>query len=178
MEIWSNEAQERYVLAIDAHRLSVFAAICERERCPYAVVGTATDEPHLVLEDAQYDNRPVDMPLDVLLGKPPKLHIDAHSRPFNTTPLQFHDVHLAHAVERVLSLPSVAAKNFLITIGDRSISGMIARDQLVGPWQMPVADVAVTVADYSGFCGEAMAMGERTPLALVNPVASRPHGHW
>ena len=172
MEIWSNESQERYVMAIDPQRLAQFEAICERERCLYAVVGTATQEQQLRVADAVFDNYPIDMPLDVLLGKPPKLAIDAHHRELASDDFDTRQIDLDEAVQRVLQLPSVAAKNFLITIGDRSISGQVVRDQLVGPWQMPVADVAVTVADYSGFSGEAMAMGERTPIALLNPAAS------
>ena len=171
-EIWSNESQERYVMAIDPHRLAQFEAICQRERCLYAVVGTATQEQQLRVSDAVFDNYPIDMPLDVLLGKPPKLSINAIHRKFASDDFDTQQIDMDEAVQRVLQLPSVAAKNFLITIGDRSISGQVVRDQLVGPWQMPVADVAVTVADYSGFSGEAMAMGERTPTALLHPAAS------
>ncbi|MFK7996144.1 MAG: phosphoribosylformylglycinamidine synthase [Granulosicoccus sp.] len=172
MGIWSNESQERYVMAVDADRLASFEALCQRERCLYAIVGTATEEQMLRVSDSVFDNYPVDMPLEVLLGKPPKLSIDANHRTqanddFTTSGLDLDDV-----VNRVLNLPSVAAKNFLITIGDRSVTGQVARDQLVGPWQMPVADVAVTIADYRGYAGEAMAMGERTPLAVLNSAAS------
>ncbi len=172
MAIWSNESQERYVMAIAPDRLTGFEALCERERCLYAIVGTATEERQLRVSDAYFDNHPVDMPLDVLLGKPPKLSIDAaHAAPFgddfNTGTLEIHE-----CAERVLQLPSVAAKNFLITIGDRSITGQVARDQLVGPWQMPVADVAVTLSDYVGYTGEAMAMGERSPIAILDAAAS------
>jgi len=173
MEIWSNEAQERYVLAIASDRLALFESLCQRERCIYAVLGRTTQERHLSVVDPLYDNKPVDLPLNVLLGKPPKMHRDVQSRKFASVPFKPADyVDLQEAVERVLSLPSVAAKQFLITIGDRSITGQVVRDQLVGPWQMPVADVAVTVSDYVGYCGEAMAIGERTPVALVNPAAS------
>lgn len=172
MEIWSNEAQERYVLAIAADRLSEFEALCQRERCLYAVVGTTTEEQQLVVQDQQYKNNPVDMPMEVLLGKPPKMLRDVTTRDFVKTPFNTESIHIDHAVQRVLSLPTVAAKNFLITIGDRSITGQVVRDQLVGPWQMPVADCAVTASDYGGFTGEAMAMGERTPVALVDPAAS------
>ena len=172
MEIWSNEAQERYVLAVDADRLDTFITLCERERCIYAVVGHTTEERQLVVNDPQLNNQTVDMPMDVLLGKPPKMERTVTSRQFGAKPLDLSQVTLEEAAERVLSLPSVAAKNFLITIGDRSITGQVVRDQLVGPWQMPVSDVAVTAADYVGFSGEAMAMGERTPVALVNPAAS------
>jgi len=172
MGIWSNESQERYVMAVDADRLTTFEAICARERCLYAVVGTATEAQMLQVADSVFDNFPVDMPLDVLLGKPPKLSIDASHRQFASDDFTTAGIDLEDAVQRVLNLPAVAAKNFLITIGDRSITGQVARDQLVGPWQMPVADVAVTIADYQGYAGEAMAMGERTPLALLNPAAS------
>ena len=172
MGIWSNESQERYVMAIAADRLSQFEALCERERCLYAVVGTATTDKMLKVADSVFDNYPVNMPLEVLLGKPPKLSIDAHHRTMAHDDFTTSGLDLDDAVQRVLNLPSVAAKNFLITIGDRSISGQVVRDQLVGPWQMPVADVAVTVSDYEGYAGEAMAMGERTPVALINPAAS------
>ena len=172
MALWSNESQERYVMAVDAGRLASFEALCARERCLYAVVGTATEEQMLRVSDSVFDNYPVDMPLDVLLGKPPKLSIDASHRLQARDDFSTADIVLDDAVQRVLNLPSVAAKNFLITIGDRSITGQVARDQLVGPWQMPVADVAVTLADYKGYAGEAMAMGERTPLAVINPAAS------
>ncbi|MFK7861003.1 MAG: phosphoribosylformylglycinamidine synthase [Granulosicoccus sp.] len=172
MGIWSNESQERYVMAVDAHRLATFEAMCKRERCLYAVVGTATEEQMLQVSDSVFDNYPVNMPLDVLLGKPPKLSIDASHRQQASDDFTSAGIVIDDAVKRVLDLPSVAAKNFLITIGDRSITGQVARDQLVGPWQMPVADVAVTIADYEGYAGEAMAMGERTPLAVLNPAAS------
>ena len=172
MEIWCNEAQERYVLAIAEERLEAFEALCERERAVYAVVGSATEDQHLLVEDAQFDNKPVDMPMNVLLGKPPKMLREAHHKTFTKPELEFDGINLAEAVERVLSLPTVASKSFLITIGDRSITGMINRDQMVGPWQVPVADVAVTATDYQGYTGEAMAIGERTPIALVNPAAS------
>ncbi|MEE9319864.1 MAG: phosphoribosylformylglycinamidine synthase [Granulosicoccus sp.] len=172
MAIWSNESQERYVLAIDAGQVAGFVDLCERERCPYSIVGEATDDGELVVSDDQFDNTPVNMPLEVLLGKPPKLAITARHRAFSQTPFDTSQLLLEVAVPNVLQLPTVAAKNFLITIGDRSITGQVVRDQLVGPWQMPVADVAVTVADYQGYTGEAMAMGERSPVALINPAAS------
>lgn len=172
MAIWSNESQERYVMAVAQDRLAVFEALCKRERCLYAIVGTATQERVLKVSDSSFDNFPVDMPLDVLLGKPPKVSIDATHRAFASDDLDTTTLEIDDVVMRVLNLPSVAAKNFLITIGDRSITGQVARDQLVGPWQMPVADVAVTVADYKGYAGEAMAMGERSPIALLDPAAS------
>ncbi|WP_457675846.1 phosphoribosylformylglycinamidine synthase [Thiolapillus sp.] len=172
MEIWCNESQERYVLAIDANRLEEFEAICERERCPYAIVGEAVDEEHLLLGDAHFENNPIDMPMPLLFGKPPKMVRETRHQSFRRPELALEDVTPEAALERVLRLPTVASKTFLITIGDRSITGMVARDQMVGPWQVPVADVAVTIADYEGDAGEAMAMGERTPLALLDAPAS------
>ncbi len=172
MEIWSNEAQERYVIAVDAERLDIFESICRRERCLYALVGKATDEQQLRVSDSHFSNFPVDMPVNILLGKPPKMLREVEHGHYSRVALETNDIKLTEAVQRVLQLPSVASKQFLITIGDRSITGMVARDQLVGPWQMPVADVAVTVSDYTGYSGEAMCMGERTPLALIEPVAS------
>jgi len=176
-EIWSNESQERYVLAIAPESLAQFTAFCERERCPFAVVGTATGERQLVLEDTaapQQDARrlPVDMPLDVLLGKPPRMHRDVQRVQRQFPPLDVDGVALQQAVIDVLAHPTVAAKRFLVTIGDRSVGGLTHRDQMVGPWQVPVADVAVTLADYAGFAGEAFAMGERTPLAALDAPAS------
>jgi len=172
MEIWCNEAQERYVLAIAEDKLEAFKALCERERAIYAVVGNATEERHLLVGDALFENNPVDMSMDMLLGKPPKMLRDVHHKTFHKPELELADIQLDEAIERVLQLPTVASKAFLITIGDRTITGMINRDQMVGPWQVPVADVAVTCADYIGYNGEAMALGERTPIALVNPAAS------
>ncbi len=172
MAIWCNESQERYVLAVAPHRLAEFEAICARERCLYAVLGQTTAERQLTVNDAHFDEQPVDMPLAVLLGKAPKMRRDAVRRDFSKTAFDTAGIDLHEAAERVLRLPAVAAKNFLITIGDRSITGQVARDQLVGPWQMPVADVAATVAGFKGYAGEAMAIGERTPVALVDPAAS------
>jgi phosphoribosylformylglycinamidine synthase len=171
-EIWCNEAQERYVLAINNEQLDSFKALCERERAIYAVVGEATEEPHLLVTDSEFKNNPVDMSMDMLLGKPPKMLRDVHHKTFHKPELELADIKLDEAIERVLSLPTVASKSFLVTIGDRSITGMVNRDQMVGPWQVPVADVAVTCADYIGYNGEAMALGERTPIALVSPTAS------
>lgn len=172
MEIWCNESQERYVLAIDARRLEQFKALCERERCPYAIVGEAAEEQVLRLHDRHFDNWPIDMPLSLLLGKPPKMTCEVWRQPCPAVPLMRETIDLAEAAQRVLCLPTVADKTFLITIGDRSITGMVARDQMVGPWQIPVADVAVTLSDYNGYAGEAMSMGERTPLALLDAPAS------
>lgn len=174
LEIWCNEAQERYVLAIAADRIEVFTRLCQRERCPYAIVGEATaeEQPLLVVGDGHFDNYPVQMPLDVLLGKPPKMLRDVHSLTVHRPELKTTGITISDAAQRVLRLPAVASKNFLITIGDRSVSGMVARDQMVGPWQVPVADVGVTTTSYHGYTGEAMAMGERSPIAVLSAVAS------
>jgi phosphoribosylformylglycinamidine synthase len=171
MQIWCNESQERYVLAVSGDRIDDFVALCERERCPCEVLGEATEEPRLVLGDADFDNTPIDLPLEVLLGKPPKMLRDVRHRTFHKPELEL-PTDLREMAYRVLRLPSVGSKQFLITIGDRSVTGQVARDQMVGPWQVPVADVAVTCADYRGYFGEAMAMGERSPVALANPVSS------
>jgi len=172
LEIWSCEAQERYVFAIDPERLEAFIALCERERCPYAVVGESTDDGQLHVGDQVLGESPVDIPMDLLLGKVPKMLRDVKRSSFGGASIHTANIATADAIERVLQLPSVASKNFLITIGDRSITGLVARDQLVGPWQIPVADAAVTFNDYDCKDGEAMAMGERSPLALVDPAAS------
>ena len=175
-EIWSNESQERYVLAISPDNLAKFAALCERERCPFAVVGTATEERQLRLIDDQAADpanaAPVDMPMDVLLGKPPKMQRDVTHVQHAFPPVDLTGIELEEAGRRVLLQPTVADKSFLITIGDRSVGGMTVRDQMVGPWQVPVADCAVTAMSYEGFVGEAMAMGERTPLAVIDAAAS------
>ncbi len=171
LEIWCNEAQERYVLAVEADKLDQFAAICKRERCPFAVVGEATDEKHLELADSQFGNKPVDLPMSLLFGKPPKMHrVAEHS----TVPADDFTAGLpvAECLERVLQFPAVGSKSFLITIGDRSVTGMVARDQMVGPWQVPVADCAVTTVSLDSHLGEAMSMGERTPLAVLSGPAS------
>ncbi|MDP1525274.1 MAG: phosphoribosylformylglycinamidine synthase [Rhodocyclaceae bacterium] len=171
-EIWSNEAQERYVLAIGPERLAEFVALCERERCPFAVIGEATEERQLVVKDDHFGNKPVDMPMDVLLGKPPRMHRTAQRKQVSMPALDVGQIDLKEAAFRVLRLPAVASKNFLITIGDRTVGGMTARDQCVGPWQTPVADVAVTAMGYDTNLGECFAMGERTPVALLNAPAS------
>ena len=173
MEIWSNEAQERYVLAIRPSSLELFESICARERCPFAVLGEATEARHLTVEDPLFNNKAVDMPMQVLLGGTPRM-----SRSYESIERQGDDFDAAQvtdlkdAIYRVIKNPTVASKSFLITIGDRSITGMVARDQMVGPWQVPVADAAVTTTSLQGFTGEAMAMGERPPVALLNPAAS------
>ncbi len=189
LALWCNEAQERYVVAIDNSQLELFEAMCRRERCPFAVVGTATDDNQLVVEDSYFsqniekDNnldteekkrqaRPIDMDLDVLLGKPPKMTRDVKRIKRKLSKFKTKNIDFKEAVYRILRHPTVASKSFLITIGDRSVTGLVSREQMVGPWQVPVADVAVTCAGYQGYNGEAMSMGERTPLALINPAAS------
>lgn len=178
MQLWCNESQERYVLGVPQARLAEFAALCERERCPFAAVGVATAEERLVVAYGATPgsipaDAPIDLPMDVLFGKPPKMHRDTHHPApapwpaLDTAKLDLHEAGL-----RVLAHPTVAAKQFLITIGDRSVGGLTAREQLVGPWQMPVADCAITLSDYSRFSGEAMAIGERTPLALLDAAAA------
>ena len=172
-EIWCNESQERYVLAIAPESLELFKALCERERCPFAVVGVAAQERELVV--ANGDNSlqsPVQMPMDVLLGKPPKMHRDVTAIARKFKPIDLTGVDLQKACIDVLARPTVASKRFLITIGDRTVGGLSHRDQMVGPWQVPVADCAVTLADFKGFAGEAMSLGERTPLASINAPAS------
>jgi len=172
MEIWSNESQERYALAIAADQLEAFKALCERERCPYAVLGYTTEARELKVHDRHFGDYPVDMPLDVLLGKPPKMTRDVRHETIEHKVFDTGLIELADAVQRVLRLPAVASKSFLISIGDRSVTGQIARDQMVGPWQVPVADVAVSTASFNVHSGEAMAMGERTPIALLDGPAS------
>ncbi|HKJ75586.1 MAG TPA: phosphoribosylformylglycinamidine synthase, partial [Gammaproteobacteria bacterium] len=171
-EIWSNEAQERYVLALAPERLEAFEALCERERCPYAVIGEATEDRELIVGDGHFDNTPVNLPMEVLLGKPPKMLRDAHHRPFQKPDFATADIDPTEAGYRILRLPTVADKRFLITIGDRTITGQVCRDQMVGPWQTPVADCGVTATGFTGHTGEAMAVGERTPAALLHHGAS------
>lgn len=172
VELWCNEAQERYVLAIAAADLDRFAALCERERCPYAVVGDTTDDGWLKVSDSLLEAAPVDLPLDVILGKPPKMTRDVQRAPALGDDFDASSIDIREAAYRLLRLPAIADKTFLITIGDRTVGGMISRDPMVGPWQVPVSDVAVTVSDYSSITGEAMSMGERTPLALLDGPAS------
>ncbi len=171
LEIWCNEAQERYVMAVSQGDLARFIAICERERCPYAIVGTAISDSRLLVNDRLLTLKPVDLPMSILFGKVPRMHKDAVSKITQSSRFDL-DIDLAEAIDRVLGHPAVASKSFLITIGDRTVGGMVARDQMIGPWQVPVSDVAVTSSGYTGFSGEAMAMGERTPLALLNSPAS------
>jgi phosphoribosylformylglycinamidine synthase len=172
LEIWCNEAQERYVLIVAADRLAAFGALADRERCPFAVIGTVTDDGQLRVDDPLFGNAPVDMPLEVLLGKAPRMTRDVRRLSPAADDFDPAQVDLHEAADRVLRLPTVADKTFLVTIGDRSVGGMISRDPLVGPWQVAVSDVAVTVSDYFSTHGEAMAMGERAPLALLDAAAS------
>jgi len=171
-EIWCNESQERYVIALDPDRLALFERMCVRERCPFAVVGVASQAMQLVVEDGAGGTRAIDMPLDVLLGKPPKMIRDVKRMQRREAPLQLTGVALERVARDVLRHPTVASKRFLITIGDRTVGGLSHRDPMVGPWQVPVADCAVTLADYRGFGGEAFAIGERTPLAAIDAPAS------
>ncbi|SEG22890.1 phosphoribosylformylglycinamidine synthase [Bryocella elongata] len=187
LELWSNESQERYVLAVAPEKLAEFEAICERERCPFAVVGYATDEPRLVLTDSSSSTTPgslsgplaldpgpcpIDLPLQTLFGKPPKMERSFTRTSATTAPLDLSGIELEDAIARVLQMPSVASKSFLITIGDRTVGGLTVQDQMVGPWQVPVADCAVTMTAFGATTGEAMAIGERTPLAVTNAAAS------
>ncbi|WP_100278782.1 phosphoribosylformylglycinamidine synthase [Mariprofundus aestuarium] len=172
MQIWCNEAQERYMLAIAPGSRELFTELCERERCLFAVLGEAKEERDLTVHDPEFGNNPVDISLNVLLGKPPKMVRDVTHSTSKYEDLNLNEIDLNEAVKRVLRLPAVASKEFLITIGDRSITGLVARDQMVGPWQVPVADVAVTATDYTHYTGEAMCMGERTPIAVLDAAAS------
>jgi phosphoribosylformylglycinamidine synthase len=178
MQIWCNESQERYVLAIEQSRFGEFERICDRERCLYALVGTATDQFNLVLTDEYFQDtdaavqKPIDLPMEVLFGLPPKMHRTAISRSRTFSELDLTDIDIKRATELVLSYPTVGDKTFLVTIGDRSVTGLIARDQMVGPWQVPVADVGVTASGYKSVAGEAFSIGERTPIAVINAPAS------
>ncbi|MDK2598558.1 phosphoribosylformylglycinamidine synthase [Pseudoalteromonas obscura] len=171
-EIWCNESQERYVLAVAAEDFARFEEICKRERAQYAVIGEATEERHLTVADSHFDNNPVDLPLEVLLGKAPKMHRDVESKQVEGEALNIDSINVEEAAKRLLRLPTIAEKTFLITIGDRTVTGLVARDQMVGPWQVPVANCAVTAAAFDTYHGEAMSMGERTPAALLNYGAS------
>ncbi|TMP81585.1 phosphoribosylformylglycinamidine synthase [Pseudoalteromonas phenolica] len=171
-EIWCNESQERYVLAVAAEDFARFEEICKRERAQYAVIGEATEERHLTVADSHFDNNPVDLPLEVLLGKAPKMHRDVESKQVEGEALKTDSIDVLDAAKRLLRLPTIAEKTFLITIGDRTVTGLVARDQMVGPWQVPVANCAVTAAAFDTYHGEAMSMGERTPAALLNYGAS------
>ena len=174
VEIWCNEAQERYVLALSDSGLDAFTKLCERERCPYAVLGHATSDGHLQVRDEYFKNNPIDLPLGLVLDKPPKMVRNVTTAKAALVPLDTREISLADAARRVLLLPTVGDKTFLISIGDRTVGGLVARDQMVGVWQVPVADAAITALSFDGYAGEAMAMGERTPLALINaPAAAR-----
>ncbi len=170
-EIWCNESQERYVLAVEPGNLEVFETICQAEKCPHAIVGTTTGEKKIVLTDSLFSNVPIDLPMTVLFGKPPKMHRVASRKTYDFREIE-GIANFSDAIERVLQLPVVASKQFLITIGDRSVTGLVARDQMVGPWQIPVSDCAVTALSYDSYLGEAMAMGERSPLALLDGPSS------
>jgi phosphoribosylformylglycinamidine synthase len=172
MGIWCNEAQERYVLIVASDRAEEFSRICERENCPHAVIGRLTDDEQLVVNDAEFGNRVVDMPMEMLLGKPPKMTRDVARVSVPACDLDLAGIELEEAVYRVLRFPAVADKTFLIHIGDRTVGGLCVRDQFVGPWQTPVSDVAITASGFESSTGEAMAMGERTPLAVLNAPAS------
>jgi phosphoribosylformylglycinamidine synthase len=172
MEIWSNESQERYVLGIAREDLERFAAICDRERAPFAVVGETTEEQRLVVHDSHFDNNLIDLPMTVLFGKSSKMTREFSQQEATLPALDTSKIDLEEAVKRVLHLPSVASKKFLITIGDRTVGGLCVRDQMVGPWQVPVSDVAISASSFESTTGEAMTMGERTPLALINAPAS------
>ena len=172
MELWCNESQERYVLAVDQDRVEVFSRICERERAPFAIIGTAEDGQQLILNDSRFSNKPIDIPLQVLLGKPPGMHREVTCVEMKAGEFDYKGLNLEEAIKRILQLPSVADKRFLITIGDRSVSGLVSRDQMVGPWQTPVADCSVTASSYDSYTGEAMAIGERSPVAIIDAPAS------
>ena len=174
MQIWCNESQERYVIALKADRLEEFKALCARERCLYAHIGEATEEEHLILNDRLFDNQPIDLPMSLLFGKPPKMERSVEHVKCNVPAFDASSFNLKEAAYQVLRFPAVADKSFLIHIGDRSVTGLVARDQMVGPWQIPVADVAVTTSGFNHYTGEAMSLGERTPLALVDgPTSGR-----
>ncbi|WP_423906677.1 phosphoribosylformylglycinamidine synthase [Candidatus Spongiihabitans sp.] len=175
MQIWCNESQERYVIAIDRDKYPAFEKICQRERCLFAQIGTATKALNLALNDDCFNTnspKPIDLPMEILFGLPPKMQRHAESIKKHFSKLNFNDLELDQAVERVLSFPAVGDKTFLVTIGDRSVSGLVARDQMVGPWQVPVADVGVTASGYKSVTGEAFAIGERTPIAVIDAPAS------
>ncbi|MCH2187665.1 phosphoribosylformylglycinamidine synthase, partial [Myxococcota bacterium] len=172
LEVWCNESQERYVLGLDAGKVDLFEEICRRERCPFAILGETTEDDQLVVTDEHFGNTPIDMPLSVLLGKPPRMTREIHRIPFPSVKFDPEALDIDEAVDRVLTLPTVGDKSFLVTIGDRTVGGLIARDQMVGPHQVPVADAGVTLSGFEGYTGEALAVGERTPVALLDPAAA------
>ena len=172
LEIWSNESQERYSIAIAPESLETFDTICKRERCPYAVLGTISEDGMLIVEGREGEARAVEMPMEVLLGKPPRMHRDVKSVKTTLTDFDSKGVTIKEAIRKVLRHPTVASKSFLVTIGDRSVGGLVSRDQMVGPWQVPVADCAVTNINFTGYAGEAMAIGERAPIAIIDSAAA------
>ena len=172
LEIWCNEAQERYVLCIDPKHLDLFDEICQRERCPYAVIGKVNNHGYLKMNDSHFDNLPIDMPMEVLFGNPPKTQLSISRESMSMLDDSMKGISVREACERILRFPTVADKTFLIHIGDRTVGGLVSQDQFVGPWQVPVSDVGVTLKDHYSKKGEAMAMGERTPVATINPPAS------
>ncbi len=172
MQIWCNEAQERYVVAIRPESLPLFESLCQKEHCLFAVIGEVIDDRHLTLSDQLLGDKPVDLPMSVLFGKSPKIHKQVKRSQLDLSGFEGAGIELHEAIKRVLSFPAVADKSFLIHIGDRSVTGLVVRDQMVGPWQVPVADVGVTASGFQAITGEAMAMGERTPLAVINAPAS------
>lgn len=172
MEIWCNESQERYVISIKPEKLAEFKEICERERCPYVVLGTATQEKQLVVQDSYFNNNPVDIPMDLLFGNTPKTLKNINRTRPQLSPFDSSKINIEEAAEKILNFPTVASKKYLITIGDRTVSGLVHRDQMVGPWQVPVADCGVTIRDYFSDAGEVMGIGEKAPLALIDGAAS------
>ena len=172
LEIWCNESQERYVIAIKDESITLFDEICIKERAPYAVLGSATEDRHLLLEDSHFNNTPIDLEMSLLFGSSPKTHKDVKSIANIEDAFNPINIELEDAVNRLLNLPTIASKNFLITIADRSVTGLIARDQMIGPWQVPVADCAISLSDYLGYQGEAMSIGEKTPISLINAAAA------
>ena len=172
LEIWCNESQERYVIAIKDESITLFDEICIKERAPYAVLGSATEDRHLLLEDSHFNNKPIDLEMSLLFGSSPKTHKDVESLANIEDAFNPINIELEDAVNRLLNLPTIASKNFLITIADRSVTGLIARDQMIGPWQVPVADCAISLSDYLGYQGEAMSIGEKTPISLINAAAA------
>ncbi|MEC7596489.1 MAG: phosphoribosylformylglycinamidine synthase [Pseudomonadota bacterium] len=172
LEIWCNESQERYVIAIKEESINLFDEICSKERAPYAVLGSATEDRHLLLEDSYFNNCPIDIEMSLLFGSSPKTHKDVKSLPNIENEFEPSNINIVDAISRLLNLPTIASKNFLITIADRSVTGLIARDQMIGPWQVPVADCAISLSDFEGYQGEAMAIGEKTPVSIINAAAA------
>ena len=172
LEIWCNESQERYVIAIKEESIALFDEICLKERAPYALLGSATEDRHLLLEDSHFNNKPIDIAMSLLFGSSPKTHKDVKSLPNIENEFNPNNISINDAINRLLKLPTVASKNFLITIADRTVTGLIARDQMIGPWQVPVADCAISLSDFDGYQGEAMSIGEKTPISLINAAAA------